>query len=158
MRSGRELAILGPPPIIVDESIQQNRSLEEGNEKETRTVKKPENTPVVQPSDQLTLVIPYPQQLRKSKLDKHFSKFIEVFKKLHINIQYADALEQILSYVKLMKDILANKRNLVDYETVALTEECSAILQRKITHKMKDTESFTIPFFHRECSIRKGAL
>ena len=47
-----------------------------------------------------------------------------------------------------MKDILANKRKLSDYETVALFEECSDILQRKLPHKLKDLGSFTIP-----CSI-----
>ena len=52
------------------------------------------------------------------------------------------------SYVKFMKVILANKRNSADYEIVALLEECSAILQRKIPHKIKDLGSFTIP-----CSI-----
>ncbi|XP_062093952.1 uncharacterized protein LOC133799985 [Humulus lupulus] len=49
------------------------------------------------------------------------------------------------SYVKFMKDILSNKRKMGDYETVALTEECSAILQRKLPHKLRDPGSFTIP-------------
>ena len=51
---------------------------------------------------------------------------------------FVDALEHMPSYVKFMKDILANKRKLVDYKTIALTKECSAILQRKIPHKLKD--------------------
>ena len=62
-------------------------------------------------------------------MDKQFSKFMEVFKKLHINISFADALEQMPSYVKFMKDILANKRKLSDYENVALSEEGNVILQ-----------------------------
>ena len=70
---------------------------------------------------------------------------MDVFKKLHINIPFADALEQMLSYVKFMKDILSQKRRLVDFETVNLTEECSAILQRKLPQKLKDPGSFTIP-------------
>ncbi|XP_024023283.1 uncharacterized protein LOC112092155 [Morus notabilis] len=49
------------------------------------------------------------------------------------------------SYVKFMKDILSNKRKPDDYETVALTEECSAILQKKLPQKLKDLGSFTIP-------------
>ena len=76
--------------------------------------------------------IPYPQRLKNHKLDKQFTKFMEVFKKLHINILFADALEQIPSYVKFMKDILSQKRRLADFETVNLTKECSAILQRKL--------------------------
>ncbi|PIN04694.1 DNA-directed DNA polymerase [Handroanthus impetiginosus] len=58
--------------------------------------------------------------------------------KLHINIPLAEALEQMPSYVKFMKDILSKKRRLGDYETVALTEECSAIIQNKLPPKLKD--------------------
>ena len=51
-----------------------------------------------------------------------------VFKKLHINIPFLDALEQMPSYVKFMKEIFSNKMKLEEYETVALIEECSVIL------------------------------
>ena len=71
---------------------------------------------------------------------------MEVFKKLHINIPFADALEQMPNYVKFMKDILSRKRRLSKFETVNLTMECSAILQRKLPQKMKDPGSFTIPY------------
>ena len=78
--------------------------------------------------DEPTPPISYPQCLKKNKLDKQFTKFMEVFKKLHINIPFVDALEQMPSYVKFIKDILSKKRRLSDYETINLTEECSAIL------------------------------
>ena len=65
--------------------------------------------------------------------------------KLHINIPFFDIWEQMPSDVKFMKDILANKRRLSDYETVALSKECSDLLQRKLPLKLKDSESFTIP-------------
>ena len=74
----------------------------------------------------------YPQRLKKNKLDKQLTKLMEVFKKLHINIPFADALKQMPSYVKFMKDILSQKRRLSNFETVNLTEECSSILQRKL--------------------------
>ena len=89
--------------------------------------------------------VPYPQQLRKNKLDKQFTKFMEVFKKLHINIPFADALEHMPSYVKFMKDILFRKKRLSEFETVNLIKECSAILQRKSPKKLKEPGSFTIP-------------
>ncbi|XP_062113223.1 uncharacterized protein LOC133824357 [Humulus lupulus] len=44
-------------------------------------------------------------------------------------------------YVKFMKEILSKKRKLEDYETVALTEECSAIPQRKMPQKLRDPGS-----------------
>ena len=79
-----------------------------------------------------TAPISYPQRLKKNKLDKQFAKFMEVYKKIHINILFANALEQMPNYVKFMKDILSKKRRLSDFETVNLIKECSAILQRKL--------------------------
>ena len=92
-----------------------------------------------------TIPISYPQCQKKSKLDKQFTKFLEVFKKLHINISFTDALKQMPSYVKFTKEILSNKRRLSDFETVNLTEECCAILQQNLPQKLKDPGSFTIP-------------
>ncbi|KAL5561252.1 hypothetical protein UlMin_030999 [Ulmus minor] len=52
------------------------------------------------------------------------------------------------NYVKFMKDMLTKKRRFGEFETVALTRECSAVLQNKLPPKLKDPGSFTIP-----CSI-----
>ena len=90
-------------------------------------------------------IIPYPQRLGKNRLDNQFIKFMEIFKKLHINIPFVEVLEQMSGYVKFMKDIISKKRKLGDYETMALSEECSAILQKKFPPKLKDPGSFTIP-------------
>ena len=70
---------------------------------------------------------------------------MEIFKKPHINIPLADALEQMPSYVKFMKDILANKRKLSDYETIFIFEECSAIFKRKLPPNLNNLGSYTIP-------------
>ena len=98
-----------------------------------------ENPPIISP--QLT----YPQQFQNKKLDTQFSKFLEIFKKIYINIPFVDDLEQMLNYAKFM----AKKRKLQDYEIVKLIEECNAILQRKLPQKVKDPGSFTIL-----CTIR----
>ncbi|KAI3462495.1 hypothetical protein Pfo_019158 [Paulownia fortunei] len=50
----------------------------------------------------------------------------------------------MLNYAKFMKDVMLRKRRLVEFETVNLTEECSAILQKKLPQKLKDPGSFTI--------------
>lgn len=68
-----------------------------------------------------------------------------MFKKLHINFPFVDAMEQMLNYVKFMKEVMSKKRKLEDYKTVKLTEECSHILQKKLSQKLKDPGSFTIP-------------
>nr|XP_010914858.1 uncharacterized protein LOC105040154 [Elaeis guineensis] len=88
--------------------------------------------------------VPFSQRLKQSKDDKNFLKFLEVFKKLHINIPFAETLAQMPSYAKFLKDILSKKRRLEDHETVMLIEECSAIIQNKLPSKLKDPRSFTI--------------
>ena len=57
-----------------------------------------------------------------------------------------DALESMPSYVKFMKKILENKKKLGEYETIALTEECRTVLQKKLPPKLQDPGSFSIPF------------
>ena len=76
----------------------------------------------------LSTPLPYPQRFQKQKLDKKFSKFLDILKKIHINIPFADTLEQMPNYVKFLKDIISKKRRLEEFETVKLSEECSAIL------------------------------
>ena len=98
-----------------------------------------DNPPIISPP------LLYPQWFQKKKLKTQFSKFLEIFKKIHINIPFADALEQMSNYAKFMKEVVAKKRKLEDYETVKLIEECNAILQRKLPQKVKDPGSFTIP-------------
>ncbi|XP_038875099.1 uncharacterized protein LOC120067627 [Benincasa hispida] len=48
------------------------------------------------------------------------------------------------NYVKFMKDILLKKNKFKKYEMIGLTEECSAVLQKKLPQKLKDLGSFTI--------------
>ena len=84
--------------------------------------------------------------MKKGKLEKQFAKFLDIFKKLHINIPFLEALENMTSYVKFMKKILASKKKLEEYGTLTLTEECSAILQKKLPSKLQDPDSFAIPF------------
>ncbi|XP_024028695.1 uncharacterized protein LOC112093784 [Morus notabilis] len=56
-------------------------------------------------------------------MNHQFAKFLEVFKKLHINIPFAEALAQMPTYMKFMMDILSKKRTLENFEIVTLTEE-----------------------------------
>ncbi|KAL5569891.1 hypothetical protein UlMin_026466 [Ulmus minor] len=67
--------------------------------------------------------VPFPQRLRKQNLDKQFSKFIDIFKSLHINLHFVDMLEKMPKYAKFLKEVLSNKRRLEVNEKVMLTEE-----------------------------------
>ncbi|XP_062099872.1 uncharacterized protein LOC133805726 [Humulus lupulus] len=87
----------------------------------------------------------FPQRFQKQQQDGQFRRFLDVLKKLHINIPLVEALEQMPNYVKFLNDILTKKRRLGEFEMVALTEGCSATLKNKIPPKLKDLGSFTIP-------------
>ena len=52
----------------------------------------------------------FPQRLQKSKLDDQLCKFLNMFKKIEINIPFVEALAQMPHYAKFMKDILSKKR------------------------------------------------
>ena len=58
--------------------------------------------------------VSFPARLKQYTLDKQFYKFLEVFKKLHINIPFVVNLAQMPSYAKFLKEILGNKRKLED--------------------------------------------
>ena len=131
LRSGKELEAKGQSPVIEEvetEKVIQPSQNDNTYKEQLNAKQSAENSTEAKAS----LPVPYPQRLKKHKMDKQFTKFMDVFKKLHINISFADALEQMPSYVKFMKDILSQKRRLADFETVNLTEECSAILKRKM--------------------------
>ena len=102
--------------------------------------------------------IPYPQRLEKEKKEEQFGKFLELFKQLHINLPFVEALAQMPRYAKLLKEILSKKRKLAKLSTVTLSEECSAILQNKskLPKKIKDLGSFTIPCNIGSLSINKA--
>ncbi|KAL5571470.1 hypothetical protein UlMin_021067 [Ulmus minor] len=71
---------------------------------------------------------PFPQRFKKQQQEHQFRRFLDVLKQLHINIPLVEALEQMPNYVKFMKDMLTKKRRFGEFETVALTRECSAVL------------------------------
>ena len=89
--------------------------------------------------------VPYPTRLNKDKDEAQFKKFANIFKQLHINIPLVEALSEMPKYAKFMKDLLTNKRKLEEMETVALTGNCSAVLQKKLPKKLSDPGSFILP-------------
>ena len=79
-----------------------------------------------------------------------------MFKKLHISIPLADTLAQMPKYVMFMKEILQNKSRLEKHEMMILNEECNAILLNKLSPKLKNPRSFTIPYAIGNSFIKKS--
>nr|XP_016442870.1 PREDICTED: uncharacterized protein LOC107768269 [Nicotiana tabacum] len=64
---------------------------------------------------------------------------------VELNLSLVDVLREIPKYAKYIKDIVANKKRLTAFETVALTEYCTSRIQKKFPKTLKDPGSFTMP-------------
>ena len=133
LRDGKDIKGSDYKEYVISKEIPSQEKEEQDEERENKEVKNkktfrpksiafPDNPPVC------IFSLPYPQRFQKKKLDRQFSKFLESFKKIHINIPFPDALEQMPNFVKFMKEVMSKKRKLEEYKIIKLTEECSAIL------------------------------
>ncbi|XP_042404625.1 uncharacterized protein LOC121994764 [Zingiber officinale] len=121
----------------------QNRDGEEAT-------KKVEETLQVLPQNQ---TIPFPQKLITSQKDEEFNHFLKKIKEICIEVPLIDALHQMLKFVKFLKGILSIRRQKGNFETIALTENCSALLMANSPPKLQDPGSFSIP-----CKIRSELI
>ena len=94
--------------------------------------------------------MPFPQRLQKSKREEQFSKFLDIFKKIEINLPFVEVINQMPNYAKFMKEILNKKRKIAEEVIVKLTATCCAVIQQNLPAKMKAPGNLTIP-----CSIGK---
>ncbi|GJU62328.1 reverse transcriptase domain-containing protein, partial [Tanacetum coccineum] len=84
--------------------------------------------PVVAPKNKPTL--PYPSRVNKKKLsekyDKLASKFVEIFRELHFELSFEDALLHMPKFATMFKSLLNNKEKLFDLASTSL-DECLAL-------------------------------
>ena len=86
--------------------------LEEAEESNTiATQEDPVESPRTSWDCQYTTALPFLERRRRPVADEQFGKFVEVIKKLYVNIPLLDAM-QVPMYAKYIKDILGNKRTL----------------------------------------------
>jgi hypothetical protein len=92
----------------------------------------------------------------RGKLDNHFEKFVEVVRRLSINMPLLDAL-QVPIYSRYFKDILANKYEIATLRVdhVKMSEECSAAIANGL-EKQKDPGCPTIPCFVGSFNFEKA--
>ncbi|XP_016440435.1 uncharacterized protein LOC107766201 [Nicotiana tabacum] len=73
---------------------------------------------------------PFPQRLQKQKDDAKYKKFLDILSQVRVNLPLVEVLQEVPKYARYLRDIVANKRRHTEFEIVALTEECSARVQR----------------------------
>ncbi|XP_068317061.1 uncharacterized protein [Pyrus communis] len=138
-----------------EQGEQQTKNLEQ-DEASTYTEKSPKDTELnKKDSDKVSkefqnsfnscVPIPFPRRFMKSKKEQTNKEILDTFRKVQVNLPLLDAIKQVPKYAKFLKELCTNKRRFNDQETVALSEEVSAVLQRKLPPKLKDAGSFTIP-------------
>ncbi|XP_070003043.1 uncharacterized protein [Nicotiana sylvestris] len=86
---------------------------------------------------------PYPQRLSKKNGENQFKKFIDMMKSLSLNVPLVEALEQMPSYAKFMKDLVTKKRSM-NCETIKMKHQVSHIVH-SMAPKLEDPRAFTIP-------------
>ncbi|VVA39814.1 PREDICTED: LOW QUALITY PROTEIN, partial [Prunus dulcis] len=66
--------------------------------------------------------LPFPQRSKQVQNDKYKGDIMEQFKKVQINIPLLEAIKQIPSYAKFLKDICTNKKRFEAHEKVMLSD------------------------------------
>ncbi|XP_020415512.1 uncharacterized protein LOC109948026 [Prunus persica] len=88
--------------------------------------------------------IPFPGRLAKSKQDKSFKEIFDILSKVNVNLPLLDVIRNMPAYGKFFKELSTYKRKYGPNEKVLVSENVSAVLQRKLPPKLKDPGSFSI--------------
>ncbi|GKC90280.1 reverse transcriptase domain-containing protein [Tanacetum coccineum] len=90
--------------------------------------------------------LPFLSRLKKQKKDDEDERLLSIFKQIHINLPFLEAMIHMPKGAKVLKDLLSHKEKLEKAaSSVKLSEECSAIIQRSLPQKEGDLRSFTLP-------------
>ncbi|GJY36954.1 reverse transcriptase domain-containing protein [Tanacetum coccineum] len=148
-----------PPPFIdLEEGEREEETLTDQDNSEFTIKVPPPPVQKAKPPSQRNFVIhqrdprhpdiPYPsrmnQEKQKEKDEVQIHKFWQMFKQLHVNISLADALILIPKYQKMLKSLLSNKEKLIELANTPVSENCSAIILKKLPEKLGDPGKFLI--------------
>ena len=74
---------------------------------------------------------PYPHRLRAPKKVNNHSKISKLFKRVKVNIPLLDAIKQIPSYAKFLKDLCTMKRKLGVNKDAFMTEQSTSLIRNE---------------------------
>ena len=86
----------------------------------------------------------YSHRLRAPKKANNHSEIYELFKQVKVNIPLLDAIKQIPSYAKFLKDLCTVKRKLGVNKDAFMTEQSTSLIGNNLPPKYKDPRSPTI--------------
>ena len=129
LRSGREIE--QPVPIVAEETCKEKEA-------------EPERVIISEDLIKHCMPPPFPQALRNKKKAPQQAGILEVLRQVKVNIPFLDIIKQVPAYAKFLKDLCTIKKGLGIEKKAFLTEQVSAIIQRKNPVKYKDPGSPTI--------------
>ncbi|XP_026378253.1 uncharacterized protein LOC113272661 [Papaver somniferum] len=88
--------------------------------------------------------LPFPGRFANKNVEQD-KEILDVLKTIHVNIPLIDAIRQVPKYARVLKDLCTKKKRLTGNEVMSVGGNVSAILQKKLPPKCKDTGSFDIP-------------
>nr|GEW24028.1 reverse transcriptase domain-containing protein [Tanacetum cinerariifolium] len=92
---------------------------------------------------------PFPSRLQKEKLrekdDILAAKFMEIFRDLHFELSFANALVHMPKFALMFKKLFNNKNKIIELTKTTLNENCSAVVLKKLLEKLDDPGRFMIP-------------
>nr|GEV57481.1 reverse transcriptase domain-containing protein [Tanacetum cinerariifolium] len=116
-------------------------------------VQVPKDKPIEKPSVVIPKAkanLPYPSRLAKEKIrekdDILATKFMEIFRDLHFELSFADALVHMPKFTPMFKKLLNNKNKLIELTKTPLNENYLAVVLKKLPEKLGDPGRFLIPF------------
>nr|GEV81466.1 hypothetical protein [Tanacetum cinerariifolium] len=84
--------------------------------------------------------LPYPSRLAKEKIrekdDILFAKFMKIFRDLHFELSFFDALVHMPKFAPRFKKLLNNKNKLIELSNTPSNENCSAVVLKKLPEKL----------------------
>nr|GEW17081.1 reverse transcriptase domain-containing protein [Tanacetum cinerariifolium] len=95
------------------------------------------------------------QKLREKDTNQ-IEKFFQIFRDLHFDISFADALLLMPKFASTIKSLLANKDKLFEFAKIPLNENRLAMLLNKIPEKLGDLGKFLIPRVAKEVFVKVG--
>ncbi|GKF72331.1 hypothetical protein Tco_0208445 [Tanacetum coccineum] len=151
-----DLQFMIPPPFsspskVVEQGPEVTKdpvqpSIEKVQPPNTQT-QAPTSEPVNAPKSKPEL--PYPSRLNNQKLrerdDHQMMKFLQIFRSLHFDISFSDALLYMTKFASTFKNLLSNKEKLFELANTPVNENCSAVILKKLPEKLIDPGKFLIP-------------
>nr|GEV70913.1 hypothetical protein [Tanacetum cinerariifolium] len=77
---------------------------------------------------------------RSEKDDILAAKFMEIFRDLHFELGFADALIHMPKFAPMFKKLSNNKEKLIELTKTPLNENCSAVVLKKLPEKLGDPD------------------